>query len=50
MPLPHKWETGTQSFEGIAGVRGALSYLEWVGRTYGTGGGTRHGARRCAPA
>ena len=34
---PHKWETGTQSFEGIAGVRGALSYLEWVGRTFGAG-------------
>jgi cysteine desulfurase family protein (TIGR01976 family) len=34
---PHKWETGTQSFEAIAGVRGALAYLEWVGRTFGTG-------------
>ncbi|MGA2639634.1 MAG: cysteine desulfurase-like protein [Spirochaetia bacterium] len=38
---PHKWETGTQSFESIAGVRGALSYLEWVGRAFGgTSGGT----------
>src|SRR5208337_906411 len=34
---PHKWETGTQSFEAIAGVHGALAYLEWVGRTFGTG-------------
>ncbi len=32
---PHKWETGTQSFECIAGVRGALEYLEWVGRAFG---------------
>ena len=36
---PHKWETGTQSFESIAGVRGALAYFEWVGRTFGTGAG-----------
>jgi cysteine desulfurase family protein (TIGR01976 family) len=28
---PHKWETGTQSFESIAGVRGAIAYLEWLG-------------------
>jgi len=34
---PHKWETGTQSFEAIAGVRGCLAYLEWVGRTFGRG-------------
>ena len=32
---PHKWETGTQSFESIAGVRGAIAYLEWVGTTFG---------------
>ena len=31
-----QWETGTQSFEAIAGVRGAIEYLEWVGRTFGT--------------
>ena len=35
---PHKWETGTQSFEGIAGVRGCLAYLEWLGRAYGAAG------------
>ena len=34
---PHKWETGTQSFEAIAGIRGCLAYLEWVGRTFGRG-------------
>ena len=34
---PHKWETGTQGFEGIAGVRGALAYLEWLGRTFSAG-------------
>lgn len=46
---PHKWETGTQGFEGIAGVRGALSYLEWVGRQFGGGaGGTRRAALRAA--
>ena len=29
--LPDRWETGTQNHEGIAGVLGALEYLEWVG-------------------
>ncbi len=28
---PHKFETGTQSFESIAGVHGALQYLESLG-------------------
>jgi cysteine desulfurase family protein (TIGR01976 family) len=28
---PEKWETGTQNFEGIAGVLGALEYFAWVG-------------------
>jgi len=28
---PDKWETGTQSLEGIAGTVGALRYLEWLG-------------------
>lgn len=32
---PGKFETGTQNHEGIAGVLGALEYLEWVGQTYG---------------
>lgn len=32
---PGKFETGTQSHEGIAGVLGALEYLEWVGQIFG---------------
>jgi cysteine desulfurase family protein (TIGR01976 family) len=34
---PGKFETGTQNFEGIAGLLGALEYLEWLGENYGTG-------------
>jgi cysteine desulfurase family protein (TIGR01976 family) len=33
--LPDKFETGTQNHEGIAGVLGAIEYLEWLGKTYG---------------
>ncbi len=33
--LPGKFETGTQNFEGIAGVLGALEYFEWLGENYG---------------
>ncbi len=33
---PAKFETGTQSFESIAGVLGTLEYLAWVGTTFGT--------------
>ena len=33
--LPGKFETGTQNHEGIAGVLGAIEYLEWVGITFG---------------
>ena len=32
---PGKFETGTQNHEGIAGVLGAVEYLEWVGATFG---------------
>ena len=32
---PWKFETGTQNHECIAGVLGALEYLEWVGETFG---------------
>ncbi len=32
---PRKFETGTQNHEGIAGILGALEYLEWLGVTYG---------------
>jgi cysteine desulfurase family protein (TIGR01976 family) len=41
---PHKWETGTQGFEGIAGVRGALTYFEWLGRTFSRGKGLSRAA------
>ena len=33
--LPHKFETGTQNHEGIAGVLGAVEYLEWLGVNFG---------------
>jgi cysteine desulfurase family protein (TIGR01976 family) len=32
---PHKFETGTQNHEGLAGTLGAVEYLEWVGKTFG---------------
>ena len=32
---PGKFETGTQNHEGIAGVLGAMEYLEWIGETFG---------------
>ena len=32
---PGKFETGTGNFEGMAGVLGAIDYLEWVGKTFG---------------
>jgi cysteine desulfurase family protein (TIGR01976 family) len=33
---PGKLEIGTQNHEGIAGVLGALEYLEWLGGQFGT--------------
>jgi len=33
--VPYKFETGTQNHEGIAGVLGALEYLEWLGKEFG---------------
>ncbi len=33
--LPGRFETGTQNHEGIAGVLGAIEYLEWVGQVFG---------------
>ncbi|MBV9711802.1 MAG: cysteine desulfurase-like protein [Ktedonobacteraceae bacterium] len=33
---PDKFETGTQSFESIAGVLGVLEYFAELGKTYGT--------------
>ena len=32
---PDKFETGTLSFEGIAGTLGAMEYFQWVGETFG---------------
>ena len=32
---PGKFETGTGNFEGMAGLLGALEYLEWLGYLYG---------------
>ena len=32
---PWKFETGTPSFEGIAGVLGALEYYAWIGEEFG---------------
>ncbi len=32
---PGKFETGTQSFESIAGVLGVLEHLDWIGVEYG---------------
>jgi cysteine desulfurase family protein (TIGR01976 family) len=39
--LPHKFETGTQSHEGMAGTLGAIEHIEWVGTEMGAGGTTR---------
>jgi cysteine desulfurase family protein (TIGR01976 family) len=32
---PHKFETGTQNHEGIAGILGAIEYFEWLGGQFG---------------
>jgi cysteine desulfurase family protein (TIGR01976 family) len=32
---PGKFETGTQNHEGIAGMLGAIEYLEWIGKIFG---------------
>ncbi len=42
---PDKFETGTQSFESIAGVRATIGYLEWVGRTFGAAGAAGQGRK-----
>ncbi|KAA3646682.1 MAG: cysteine desulfurase-like protein [Chloroflexi bacterium] len=34
---PGKFETGTQNHEGIAGLLGALEYLQWLGQEFGGG-------------
>ena len=39
--LPVRWETGTQSHEGMAGTLGAIEHFEWIGHDMGRGGETR---------
>jgi len=47
--VPYKYEMGTQNHEGIAGILGAVEYLEWLGTEYGNSGsqaaGTSDGRR-----
>lgn len=46
---PGKFETGTQNHEGIAGVLGAVEYLEWLGgKALKEIGETPEGAKRSA--
>jgi len=42
---PGKFETGTLNHEGIAGVLGAIEYLEWVGETFGEDYREKYGER-----
>ena len=49
---PGKFETGTGNFECIAGILGALEYLQWVGETFGGeegGSASQKGLPRRAP-
>jgi cysteine desulfurase family protein (TIGR01976 family) len=39
--VPHRWETGTQNHEGLAGFAAAIDYLADAGRTYGNPSGAR---------
>jgi cysteine desulfurase family protein (TIGR01976 family) len=39
---PEKFETGTQSHEGLAGLCGAIDYFGWVGATMAAGYRARH--------
>jgi cysteine desulfurase family protein (TIGR01976 family) len=43
---PGKWETGTQSFESIAGVKAAVDYLASLGQTESEAGEGYNGRRR----
>ncbi len=43
--LPGKFETGTQNHEGIAGMLGAIDYLEWVGVTFGQNAAEKYSGR-----
>lgn len=39
--LPSRFETGTQSHEGMAATLGAIEHFEWMGQEMGAGGTTR---------
>lgn len=43
---PHRWETGTLSFETIHGVAAAIDHLAWIGDTFGDGHFPGASARR----
>jgi cysteine desulfurase family protein (TIGR01976 family) len=43
-----KWETGTQAGESLAGLLGTFEYLAWLGRSYGSPGGTGRKAELAA--
>ena len=43
---PDKFETGTQSFESIAAVLGAMEYFAWLGRQFGGASGDLNEALR----
>lgn len=42
---PGKFEIGTGNFEGMAGVLGAIDYLEWLGQAYGVEYSGKYSAR-----
>ncbi len=46
---PDKWETGTQSFESIAGAMGAVEYIARLGRTLGKSEGEANGPAPRSP-
>jgi cysteine desulfurase family protein (TIGR01976 family) len=46
---PGKWETGTQSFESLAGTKATIDYLDSIGEAYGISAGddtARYSGRR----
>lgn len=43
--LPDKFETGTQNHEAIAGILGAIEYLEWLGKQFGSPYTEKYAAR-----
>ncbi|HSQ27018.1 MAG TPA: cysteine desulfurase-like protein [Anaerolineales bacterium] len=43
--LPGKFETGTQNHEAIAGILGAIEYLQWIGKEFGHVYAEKYGKR-----